>query len=139
MKGSKKKPTKWEWYLPVPFLAVGIILLFTPWRDRAPYLISAGVGFLWGLNARRRSYLNLPEADQKRADREDRDERNLMLRDRTSWLCWQGESVLLGAGLFLITITAEEIEWPVFLLVCSILLVRELIYLAVHRRLAKKY
>ena len=138
MKKSHRNPKKWEWYLPVLFLAAGIVLLITPWRSISETLIAIGVGFKCGLNIRWNNYQALSPQEQREADREERDERNLMLRDRTAWLCWQGEEIVFAAAALVFLFTAE-VNWHVILLIGLFWIIHTLAYPVIRRWLDKKY
>ena len=138
MKRPKHQPKKWEWYLSAAVLAAGALLLLTTWRDPAGMLIAIGIGGLTGLNMRKNIYLNMSEETQKLVDREERDERNRMLQERTSWLCWQGETVLFVLS-FIIVPFIIEIKWHIYLAAALLILIRGLIYEGIHRHLTKKY
>lgn len=114
------------------------VLLLTPWRHRAGRVIAIGVGLKCGLNIRWNNYRELSPDEQKEIDREERDERNRMLQERTSWLCWQGETVLFTV-CFLFVSFVFELGSSVLLLVCGLYVARWWIYEAVYRRLDKKY
>ena len=138
MKKSHRNPKKWEWYLPVVFLAAGIVLLFTPWKDGGVQLLAVAVGLKCGLNIRWNNYHALSPEEQRDADREERDERNLMLRDRAAWLCWQGEEIVFAAAALFFLYTAEA-DWHVILLIGLFWIVHTLAYALVRRWLDKKY
>lgn len=138
MKKSKRSPKKWEWYLPAAIFVIGAALLLTPWRHKAMRVIAIGIGFQCALNIRWNNYRELSPDEQKEMDREERDERSRMLRERTSWLCWQGETVLFTV-CFLFVSFVFELDSSVLLLVCGLYAARWLIYETVYRRLNKKY
>ncbi len=138
MKKSYRNPKKWEWYLPAVIFVIGAALLLTPWRHRAVRVIAIGIGLKCGLNIRWNNYRELSPNEQKEMDREERDERNRMLQERASWLCWQGETVLLTV-CFLLVCSVFELDSSVLLLACGLYVARWLIYEAVYRRLDKTY
>lgn len=135
---KRNRPKPWEWYLSAALLAAGVVLIFIAWSKPARVLIAVGAGALIGLAARRRIYLDMPREEQREVDREEQDERNRMLRERASWLCWQGELVLFFVGtLFLILFT--EIKMSIIYLLFALEFVRWLIYETVRRWLDRKY
>ncbi len=138
MKKSYRNPKKWEWYLPAAIFVIGTVLFLTPWKDRAMRVIAIGIGLKCALNIRWNNYRGLSPDEQKQIDREERDERNRMLRERASWLCWQGERALFTV-CFLTAAFVLDLESSVLYLVCLLYVARELIYEAVYRRLDKKY
>ena len=124
--------------MPVLFLAVGIVLLFTPWKSSSVQLFAIAVGLKCGLNIRWNNYHELSPEEQRDADREERDERNLMIRDRAAWLCWQGEEIVFAAAA-LVFLYITEVSWRVLLLIGLFGIVHMLAYTVVRRWLDKKY
>ena len=139
MKKSQRNPKKWEWYLPVLFLAAGIVLLFTPWRRSSGQMFAIAVGLKCGLNIRWNNYHKLSPEEQRDVDREERDERNLMLRDRAAWLCWQGEEIVFAAAVFVFLCVTDKVSWHVLLLIGLFWIIHTLAYAVIRRQLDKKY
>lgn len=99
----KKKPSRWEI---VYYLAV-ILIGFACGRISLPedsellrsalrfgrMLMPVGIGGMIGLALRWSHYHSLSPEDRRDEDRQDRDERNLMIRDRAAWITY---NVLVG-------------------------------------------
>lgn len=138
MKRSYKEPKKWDWYLCAGLVLAGVCLLFTPWRHNGGVLIAGGIGACAGLNIRSNLYREQSEEKRRQIDLEDRDERNVMIRDRASWLCWQGEELVFLAVLLVLEFIFE-IELRIMLLMVLVWLIRTLAHWAVVRWLERKY
>ena len=64
------------------------------------------------------------------------DERNLMLRDRTAWLCWNGENFFYVAAMLIFLFRDE---YRVSNLITLIFWVRMLVFQYTHRWQIKKH
>lgn len=51
-------------------------------------MLPVAIGAMIGLALRRSRYYSLSPEDQRDEDRQDRDERNLMIRDRAAWMAY---------------------------------------------------
>lgn len=136
MRRSTRKPTKWDWYLCAGVVMAGALLLPTRWSDAAGGLILVGAGLLTGLMVQRHSYRILPEEAQRRADREEQDERNRMLRERAGWICWRAESLLwAAAALVFVNVTEHyKLAWLVLGLWTLRLLAERAVYVWLNRK-----
>ena len=137
MKKSQRIPRKWDWYTCAMFVLTGIALIPTPWNEASSNLIAIGVELFIGCMLQWQSYRSLPDEAQKRTDREVRDERNQMLRDRTGWLCWQAESLLFGPVAVIVIALTKHNE--VVFLILGVLILRPLTEWAVYWWLGRKY
>lgn len=144
MKQIKGKPTKWQWALAAGMTLAGLLLMLPFFPEAiherlSPILTVAGSIVLVMLFYRKEKYDDLPLAEQKERDREDRDERNQMLFEKTSWLCWQGETILFVAAFIISILFIDSIDrriWQLFLLFYWI---RSLIFELIRWLMSKKY
>lgn len=102
-------------------------------------MFAIAVGLKCGLNIRWNNYHKLSPEEQRDVDREERDERNLMLRDRAAWLCWQGEEIVFAAAVFVFLCVTDKVSWHVLLLIGLFWIIHTLAYAVIRRQLDKKY
>lgn len=140
---KRGKPSKWQWVYALGFIIAGLLPLLLPFfperfGDRLISLaLPAGTAMLLCTALDWKKFENLPWEAQARLDREDQDERNLMLRDRAAWLCWRGEEVLFAAGLgiaYCMDLLVPQILYPIFLLVLLRLTVYRLVRWWLNRK-----
>ena len=94
----KKKPGRWEIVYCVALIVVGLVCRLIPLPQDKGLLQSAiafggalmpvGIGFMIGMALRWSRYHNLSPEERRDEDRQDKDERNLMIRDRAAWITY---------------------------------------------------
>ena len=94
----KKKPSRWEIVYYVALIVVGLVCRLVPLPQDKGLLQSAiafggalmpvGIGFMIGMAIRLTRYYSLSPEERRDEDRQDRDERNLMIRDRAAWMAY---------------------------------------------------
>ena len=92
---------------------------------------------------RKEKYDDLPLEEQRKLDLEDQDERNQMIYEKAALRCWQGETVLMIAGLILAiplrNLWQLELGYKVFYLVLLLYWVRILVFEGVRWWMNRKY
>lgn len=92
----KSKPKRWEIVFGLILIFMGFICRLIPLPQDKVLLQSTiafggaflpvGIGFMIGLAIRWFRYYSLSPEERRDEDRQDRDERNLMIRDRAAWV-----------------------------------------------------
>lgn len=150
MKQNRGKPSKGLWAMCLGLILTGLLLLLPVFpeylRERLPpVLVMSGFFALLVLWRRKEKYDDLSPEEQKELDREDRDERNQMIYEKTACHCWRGETALffityLAAALFWDIIPAlRQIDYRIFSWILLIYWVRILIFGLVRWLLNRKY
>lgn len=94
----KKKPSRWEIVYYLALIMIGFACRLASQAEGGELLRSAlrfcrmlmpvGIGGMIGLALRWSHYRSLSPEDQRDEDRQDKDERNLMIRDRAAWITY---------------------------------------------------
>lgn len=150
MKQNRGKPSKGLWVMCLGLILTGLLFLLPVFpeylRERLPpVLVMSGFFALLVLWRRKEKYDDLPPEEQKELDREDRDERNQMIYEKTAWRCWQGETALflvvyLAAALFWEKIPVlNQVDYRIYSWGLMIYWVRILIFEGVRWWMNRKY
>ena len=93
MKQRRGKPSRLQWIMSLVLILAGLLFSLPVFPEEI-----------------RRS---LPQAleERKELDRENRDERNRMIYEKTAWCCWQGETILLIAAFFLMVLFMDKVDF----------------------------
>ena len=111
----------------------------------APALLGSGICVLLILWRSAEVYADLPLEEQKELDRQDRDERNQMILEKTAWRCWQGETVVLAVAYIFLALFLEKIpvlnqlDYRIFSLALTAYWIRILIFELVRWLMQRKY
>lgn len=116
MKQVNGKPKRWHWILCLGMIGAGLLLLTPVFPEElgnrlSQVLVVSGFLVLLVLWRRKEKYEDLPLEKQKELDREDRDERNQMIYEKTAWRCWQGETVLFVLAYLVLALFADKISF----------------------------
>lgn len=150
MKQNRGKPSKGLWAACLGLILVGLLFLLPVFpeylRERLPpVLVMSGFFALLLLWRQKEKYDDLPPEKQKELDRENRDERNQMVYEKTAWRCWQGETVLFFTTYLAVLLFWDKIpvlgqlDYRIFSWVLPVLWVRILIFELVRWWLNRKY
>lgn len=138
---SIKEPRKKDWILAGALLLAGLTLAVLPIPNRGRGVAALSLMMLGGImlctSASWKSKFDKMSPEERR-DMElmDQDERNLMLRDRTAWLCWNGENFFYVAAMLIFLFRDE---YRVSNLITLIFWVRMLVFNYTHRWQIKKH
>ncbi len=148
MKQIKGKPSRWQWIMSLGLIVAGLLLALPVFpeeiRDNIPHLLVVpGFVVLLFLWRRKEKYDDLPLEEQRKLDLEDQDERNQMIYEKAALRCWQGETVLMIAGLILAiplrNLWQLELGYKVFYLVLLLYWVRILVFEGVRWWMNRRY
>lgn len=117
MKQNRGKPKKWDWICSGGLILSGLLLQlpFVPelLRERlSPALFMSGAILLLLMWRKTEKFEDLPLEEQRELERRDRDERGQLIYEKTAWLCWRGETLLMCAALILFLLFFDSI--PLF-------------------------
>ena len=136
-----KEPRKKDWILAGALLLAGLTLAVLPIPNRGRGVAALSLMMLGGIMlctcASWKSKFDKMSPEERR-DMElmDQDERNLMLQDRTAWLCWNGENYFYVAAMLIFLFRDE---YRVSNLITLIFWVRMLVFNYTHRWQIKKH
>lgn len=150
MRQRKGKPSRRDWGMAAALIVSGALLQMSVFPEvlrvrLAPALLGSGICVLLILWRSAEVYADLPLEEQKELDRQDRDERNQMILEKTAWRCWQGETVVLAVAYIFLALFLEKIpvlnqlDYRIFSLALTAYWVRILIFELVRWLMQRKY
>ena len=137
----KSKPKRWEIVFSLTLIFIGFVCRRILLPEDNTLLRSAilfgratlpvGIGYMIGLAIRLSRYYRLSPEDRRDEDRQDRDERNLMIRDRAAWIAhnvvactltvtgalfsilghWDIAFLCLGTSIFALIVWSVAVVW----------------------------
>ena len=137
MKAPIKKPKRWAWCVVTGMILAGIALLTAGQSRLAGFLISSGVGGMFGLHLRNVEFEKLSPAERREQGILERDERRQMIRERAAWITQEIEGWTLTAFMILMfwVLDRGELMMPFVWFYLG----KVLVLWMVHRHLEKKY
>lgn len=136
MKKRGRKPTAAEWIFCLLLIPVGVFF-----SDGAHYVgtyscigLGGGIGGLIGLSWRLRSYNKLSPQQKREVELEERDERNVVIREKAGNLTWK----VLIAGLFGAAIIASRFDFTITLVCYGLALAGLMVNIAAEMWLRNK-
>lgn len=136
MKKGRQKPKSLEWIFCLLLIPVG--LFFSDLKHYVAALscigLGGGIGGLIGLAWRLHSYNKLSPHQKREVELEERDERNVMIREKAGHLTWK----VLIAGLFGAAIIASWFDFTITLVCYGLALAGLIINIAAEAWLRNK-
>lgn len=116
MKQRRGKPSRLQWIMSLVLILAGLLFSLPVFpeelrRSLPQALFVPGFVVLLVLWRQKEKYDDLPLEERKELDRENRDERNRMIYEKTAWCCWQGETILLIAAFFLMVLFMDKVDF----------------------------
>lgn len=140
MKDRKAKPLRTELITCISITVCGMsmnrsLLPSTLWQRITPFVLILGIILcVWML------ILDWTKGTEAELEREEQDERNLMILDRASWFCWRVENVLLiTAFAACILFLRYEITYAISCVLYWIIILRYWLLFAARWWMNRKY
>lgn len=140
MKDRKAKPLRTELITCISVTVCGMnmnrsLLSNTLWLRIAPFVLILGIILcVWML------ILDWTKGTKEELEREEQDERNLMIQDWASWFCWRVENVLLITALVVcILFLHYEITYTICFVLYWIVILRYWLFFAARWWMNRKY